>query len=424
MPRLASMLFAAAVAAAACGRPVRSLSPLTPDEPGPRRDAVATPAPVGTAVANADLLASLALTGADWEQRLAEIPVERARAVAIAFLREGRLACRSVVTEEVECGDGAESFAPVAADATLADPCLRRHVAVWALATLEATDVAAIADTLATLVVLPQPEQELMDELVALIPPGDDPLRLRLISAAADGGRADVADALLAGLTPAGAAHALVALGREAAIAHLGDRGQTGTLAAALDGGLSRAAALDALDRLEAADLDEPVVAAAVRATAVSDDCEVAARAAVLLDDAGDDQYLPSRAPLTTEADATRALCVASHVSAAEAMAVLRPLIAGDGLELVAIQRRYDVDSAEVDPDLDGDGDPQTSTSRERLGLADLVSDIVDWLPTSCGDGVCHGPAGTVTLSFGRGTGRALQLDAVAVERFDEGCGC
>lgn len=316
-----ALVIAPIVGLAACAAPAK---------PRPAVRAEAIPAPI-RAPGNGELLEALGTTGANWEEALTRVPPDRARAVAVTFLRQGDFACRAIVSEEEACGDAIESFAPVAAGATLADPCLRRLVAGWALAQLEATEAAAVADALAAIVALPHPERELADAVVALVPPGDDRLRLRLIEVAADAGREDTADALLAGLTPGGAAHALVELGREGALLYLGADAPAGAIAAALHHGLSPSAARDALDLLDVADLATPAVLAAVIDQANGEDCAVAARAAVLLDAAGDAQYLPSRAALTDAAAATRALCVATHVSEAESLEVLRSLVSVDG---------------------------------------------------------------------------------------------
>jgi hypothetical protein len=373
-----------------------------------------------------DLLASLAITGASWESALAQVPPEQARRVAIDFLRAGELSCRQVLVEETGCAGTEESFAPVGAEATLDDPCLRRHVARWALARLEATDAPAVADALAAIVALPQPERALTDEVVALLPPGEDAVRLRLIAAAAAAGREDVADALLPGLTPFGAAHALIELRREAALAHLGDHPQPSTLAAALDGGVSAATARELLERLDPPDLELPAVADVVRRHATGDDCALAATAARLFDDAGDPQYLPSHAPLTSEAAATRALCVAGQVSPAEALAVLRSLVSRDGLDLIAVERDLWDDGGDPDPDLDGDGDPRTSATRTHVAPGALDGDaLVEWLPATCDGGTCAAAGGDlVTFGFSRTPRGGLALDEITVERAEHTCGC
>lgn len=417
-----TVLLAAATAASCAGGARRS--------PAPRNAPVATPphaAPAATPTTlpdAAELLASLAITGASWETALAEVPAGRARAVAIELLREGRLECGNLVEEYLGCGSVEQSFAPVPAGATLDDPCLRRHVAGWALSRLEATDVPAVADALAAIVALPRPEQELIDQVIALMPTGEDELRLRLIAAAAAAGRTDVADALVPGLSPAGAAHALVELGRESAVAHLGATPRVGTLAAALERGVSPPTAHLILDRLTPDDLAEPAVAAAVRNVVTGGECEVAAAAALLFDAAGDPQYLPSRTALPDELAATRALCVARHVSALEARAVLETLVSRDGLDLVTVERRYWFDG-EPDPDLDGDSDPHTRTTRAHVTRADLDADtLLDWLPASCEGHSCVGHTGAVTMSFTRTPRGGLAIEEISVEHVEEGCGC
>ncbi len=400
--------------AAACAAPAK---------PRPAAHAAEIPAPI-RAPGNGELLEALGPTGADWEEVLARVPPDRARAVAVTFLRQGGFACRAIVAEEIGCGDAIEAFAPVAPGATLADPCLRRLVAGWALARLEATEAGAVADALAAIVALPHPEQALIEAAVALVPPRDDRLRLRLIEAALGGGREDAADLLLPGLSPGAAAHALVELGREGALAHLGDVTPAGALAAALERGLSQQAALDALDRLETKHLADARVLAAVIGQAASTDCAVAARAALLLDAAGDAQHLPSRAALTDAAAATRALCVSTHISDDESRAVLRALVSADGFDLVDVDHTYMLEPELPDPDLDGDHDPYTRATRRHVGPQALDDEVLASLPTACVDGHCYGPTGTVTLSFGDGAGRALALDEVRIERAENGCGC
>jgi hypothetical protein len=423
MQRFAVVLLVAAVGCGARAPRTASTSPASPASPA---TAPASPTSRRTP-GNGELLAALAPTGATWEQAVARVPPDRARAVAITFLRDGNFACRALVDEEIGCGDTTQVFAPVEPSATLADPCLRRLVAGWALSQLEATDIPAVDDALAAIVALPFPEQQLADAVVTLVPPGDDRLRLRLVEAALAGKRDDVADALLPGLTPAGIAQALVELHRESALALLGpdDPTPSGAIAAALDDGLSPAAALDALDHLEVAHLADAGVRAAVIRQATSADCPVAARAALLLDAGGDPQYLPSRMALTDEATATRALCVAANVSPAEARSILHSLVSADGLDLVDVDHTY-MNGPEIpDPDLDEDHDPYTHTTRAHVDASALDHDgTVDWLPTICDGAQCEGPTGTVTFAFGPGAGHALALEEIRVERADSGCGC
>lgn len=385
---------------------------------------------VSQPAAQADLLGLLGATGATWEAAVAAVPPRLARSVAIAFLRDGDLACtRTTGDPDDHCGGPAFEFAPVDAAAALDDPCLRRLVARWALTRLEATDVPAVADALAAIVALPRPEQALADEVVALVPPGDDDLRLRLIAAAAGADRGDVADALLAGLTPAGAARALVELRRDRALEHLGAHPPRDVLVAALGAGLTRETELSILAVLAPSDLSDPEAATAVRAAAGSPDCELAAAAAILFDDSGDDQYLPRRMPLTSPAAATRALCVARHVSALEAQAVLEPLVARDGFELVVVERDvWGTNRDHADPDLDGDGDPDTTATRDRVTRAELAADtLIEWLPTQCDDvgARCTSAGAEVQLTFDRTPSGGLYLEELRMVRDnDSGCGC
>ncbi|MBZ0233963.1 MAG: hypothetical protein K8M05_16665, partial [Deltaproteobacteria bacterium] len=192
----------------------------------------------------------------------------------------------------------------------------------------------------------------------------------------------------------------------------------------ALERGLSPPAALEALDQLVVEDLAEPAVATAVIGQAASEDCAVAARAAVLLDAAGDAHHLPRHAALTDAAAATRALCVSTHISADESREILRSLVSADGFELVDVDHTYMLGPELPDPDLDGDHDPYTRTTRRHIARAGVDDEVLGALPAACAGGHCYGPTGTVTLTFGHGAGHALALDEIRVERAESGCGC
>ena len=421
-PVLAAVLLAAATAVTGCGRA---------GAPGAAVP-VALPAPVAVAPQPAtqtdeDALAALAAlepTGADWEEKLAALPEASRRPIAVALLREGDFACKAVVEEEYGCGIDERSFEPLDPEATLEEPCLRRQLALWAVGQLEPVDVPAVADELEALVRLPEPETELARSAFDVLPARADELRLQLIAAAADVGRDSLADEQVAKLSPAAAARALVDLGREVALDHLGPRPSIGVLTAALARGLSPSRALEVLDRLGPAALDDAEVARTVRAVAADAACEVSARAIELLVAVGDPEALPSTGPLADDAAATRALCVASHLGAAELGAVVARLAGGD-VELVSVERDWD-GGGDDDPDPDGDGDPYTTTTRDTLAAAAVTAGaLAAWIPTSCDDGVCRVDGKVVTLGFGARADGTPTLDTVTVEDTEwEGCGC
>jgi hypothetical protein len=76
----------------------------------------------------------LGVSGKNWEEAvgsIADVPQLR-RMMARALLAKGELECKKIV-DEGQCGEEDFEWGPLADDATLDDPCLRRRVAVWAL---------------------------------------------------------------------------------------------------------------------------------------------------------------------------------------------------------------------------------------------------------------------------------------------------
>jgi hypothetical protein len=149
---------------------------------------------------DADALAlwtQIAPTGSDWEEKMYEVPVgPTAKALAIALLRQGNFTC--VHRVPAACGKTMAEVAPPDASATLADSCLRRRLALWALGQLEPADVAANRDILAGLVTIPPPEAELVEGFLQTdIDNPDQTARLELIARAWNAGQRDIAGAML-----------------------------------------------------------------------------------------------------------------------------------------------------------------------------------------------------------------------------------
>jgi hypothetical protein len=192
---------------AGCGgqAPVAPPAPrATPPDAAPVTRAVPDAAPAWAVpadhVAALTLWATIAPTGADWVVQLDEVPdepPELREALAAALLREGGFACPprlldgcTVLTE----------IPPPAPDATLADPCLRRLLALWSLDQLaEETLEEELAADLLAIAALPPPETALPTELLHRIDRPD--LKLQLLGVVETAGNEEIADTNLSGLS-------------------------------------------------------------------------------------------------------------------------------------------------------------------------------------------------------------------------------
>lgn len=228
MMRLAWIWIAAA---AACGSPQIAPAPPAPPiaagsaerphRPDPELDPVPPPKLLSIDWAtvaigsDADALAlwqRIAPTGADWQSKLFEVPGGPiAKALAIALLRAGNVACvRNVPT--TTCGPIHDVAQPDDA-ATLADPCLRRQLALWSLDQLDDADLWALPDVARALATLPPPESELVERVMQKAE--DDPDQdghLALIAYATRAGQGEIAGAHLGSLDEA---HLITAVERD-----------------------------------------------------------------------------------------------------------------------------------------------------------------------------------------------------------------
>src|SRR5262245_16955541 len=151
------------------GQPAR---PLDPDlhRPPPRRlldiewDKIAL---TDDAAALA-LWRRIAPTGADWEDKLQEIPAAAARPLAIAVLHGGNFTCAQPPTGA--CAAPLYDVAPPADTAGFDDPCLRRLLALWAIDRLDDRDLPAIKPALLAIAAIPPPESQLVAAAIHAIP--------------------------------------------------------------------------------------------------------------------------------------------------------------------------------------------------------------------------------------------------------------
>src|SRR5262249_51708031 len=128
----------------------------------------------------------IAPTGADYEAKLAAIPRGRARrALAQSLLNAGRFDCKEI-DEEEECGETFKSFKDLDGKAGIDDPCLRRHLAHWALVEggLAEEDVRQIKPALLDLLDMPEPETDLPNDVMKLVDGMSPALRLEFLAKA------------------------------------------------------------------------------------------------------------------------------------------------------------------------------------------------------------------------------------------------
>lgn len=357
--------------------PVAVVTPSAPDpdlhRPAPRRllDIDWTKVALTDDAAALAVWRRIAPTGADWDDKLQEIPPPAARPLAIALLRGGGFGCARPPTGP--CARPAHEVERPADTAGFDDPCLRRLLALWSLERVDHGDLPAIRPALLAIAALPPPESQLLDAAIAAIPADDHDARLELLAVAARAGQHDIVDAAVDELDTAhlllaarvhhiaGAFDALAAADHRAVfVAAINDEGlATRSRTAAI-------AELIEVDGTLAADLRAALVAA-VR----SKDCTVAATAARVLAQHGDARFAPSRPRTRDVGRLMRAMCVlASYetLQRSDEDSLLASYVPARGLERIAIT--YDPLS-EVDSD--GDGDPHTTHTAELVARDDAV---------------------------------------------------
>lgn len=309
--------------------------PDPPDEPAPRPLLTIDWSKVSLQ-SDADALElwqRIAPTGADWALRLGELPADDdlQRRLALALLRSGNFACRP------QPGCPAELVLEASDDATLADPCLRRELALWALGRLDDSDALAIERELISLASLPPPEEELVREAFDLVPVGADQLLMQMIEAARVAGQGEVADESLSWLPPPLLLKVATQLHSDGAVRALDPTEARGAFVAAItDGKLKPATSIAAMDELLSAD-DRPRkdLRAAMLAALKDPRCEVAAAAARNLVNGGEPRFAP-RPALASVPAALRALCVMAFYVQEDigADAALRRYVSRRGLQV------------------------------------------------------------------------------------------
>jgi len=262
--------------------------------------------------------------------------------------------------------------------ASMADPCLRRLLALWSIAALEPEDVPAVIDSLRAIAAIPPPESQLVAAAIQAIPDSDQARRLELVAIAHKAGQRDLANGMLG---PLDEAHLIEAVTRhhiDGALEVLSAQGHRavylrGVTDEALPAKVRTSAIADLLGTQDgtAKDLRTALVTAVK-----SKDCEVAAAAAHALAGIGDKRFIPKR-PRTQKPDAMmRGLCVLAsyeRLQSNDEPSLLVGYVPAKGLERVQVA--FDA-LAEIDTD--GDGDPRTERTTDLVPRADLVVPEID----------------------------------------------
>jgi hypothetical protein len=323
---------------------------------------------------DADALAlwrRIAPAGADWDDKLEEIPAALARPLAIAVLRGGNFTCAKPPAGD--CAKPRYDIDPPADAAGFDDPCLRRLLALWAIAQLEDEDVPQVKAGLFAIAQLPPPESQLVAAAIHAIPEADHDARLAILANAWRAGQHDVVDSAIGSLDEAHLVEAARQHHIAGALEVLSAADHRAVYLAALtDESLATRARTSAIGELVALDGKlAPDLQAALVAASRSKDCQVAAAAARALDQHGDHRFVPTRPRTASTAAMMRALCVLASYEAlqqTDETSLLSSYLPARGLERVTIT--YDPLS---DTDSDGDGDPQTTHTAELVARGDAV---------------------------------------------------
>lgn len=419
--------------AAACGGPPvpaprqATPEPATPVEPvRSEEDPFADQDPLGidwSAVgyaSDAEALAiweRLGLDGSNFEERLSYVPEQPPalrEAMAKAILREGNFVCPATATA-MSCETDYLEFPELGARHQLADPCLRRELALWALGELDDDTLnSELAADLIALAGLPPPEDEI--NRAAFHRTFDPQLRMQMLDAAERAGNEQLADEMLGELGQADLEEAALKHHIDGAVYVLGVEGSLSMYLAALGDTRLRAATRGHVatelggyaSMIDPNDPNLPAIIGALEKAQRTAECNVAAAASYALEIVTDRPYKPSLGKNAKDDAYARALCIVLHRQGnAEEIAQLV------GKDVVIEERFRDdqrvlqlwveyPDEADAnrdgapdvpEADADGDGDPATWVEVQRVPRAELAEldvwqDLGRALPT-CTAGEC-----------------------------------
>jgi len=359
----------------------------------------------------------LAPTGADYDKKLASIPPDPSvrRPMALALLAGGNFTCAETVSYE-ECGEDRMDWKDFDLKSTFDNPCLRRRLALWALAELDPGDLPKVADTLRAMLEMDEPEAELQPAALAAFERGPEPLRLTAYKIAV---AKDMEDKIqVAGLSEQGMAMAARELGIDSAALALDPSRQLEVLAQVLndDRQLSdetRGTILATLSEVRGA-----IVTRALEKLAAGGlNCDLAMSAALALEERGDGSFLPRRWLNEDEDAARRALCMSMHDSdEGRARTLLASFVGKQGVRVTKVSKS---EWAEVERRM-SDAGPEPDAGAETVTSLDEIEELLgEAIEADNSDPEWH----KREVSFTRADDGGLRLDAFDFYDFN-GCGC
>jgi hypothetical protein len=357
------------------------------------------------------LWARIAPTGADWEEKLDEVPDRVERLLALALLEGDNFTCTPPPPKQ-DCAPRVFDVKEPSHKAGFGDPCLRRLLALWAIDKIDDSDLPRLHDHLAKIVAIPLPESELVATVLIAIPENDPAYRLDLLATAWKAGQTEVVNGAVGKLDEPHIIEAATKYHIDGALDILSAEGHRAVyLGAVTDEQLGTRARTRAMQDLAAIDptLPSDVKTALVKAT-TSKDCAIAATAARLLQQAGDKRFVPTKRG-TTPDKLMRSLCVLASYEQQQGNdepTLLATYVAKTGLERVTIT--YDPLGED---DSDGDGDPHTVREvtlvpRDQLALPEL-DDLIRAFK-SCAGTTCKSDDREFRFVFKNGLLQRLEL--------------
>lgn len=380
---------------------------------------------------DADALAlwkRIAPTGEDWEAKLDEVPADGpvASALALALLHGGNFTCVAPVPTPVRDCHGlpvtALDIDPPAPGATFDDPCLRRMLAMWAIGSLDESDLPAARTALRAIAKIPPPESQLVATALDVDPETDHAARLELRAIAFAAGHRELVNGKVSGLDDGSLALAVTKHHIDGALDLLAAETHRAVFEAAVaDELLHPMARVQAMIELVTATAsDGGKLPAEVRRSLVSatrsKDCGVAAAAARILVGRGEKKFAPSRPHTKLVAPMMRAMCVLAsyeQLQQADEASYLLGYVPLKGLEQVLVT---------FDPynevDADGDGDPHTVRTTTTVPRSEVVlPEIEDMVRAlgNCTGATCTSRDREFTFGWKAGPGGELLLSRLQV---------
>ncbi len=362
----------------------------------------------------------IAPTGADWSDRLDEIPDNSplASKLAVALLHAGNFQCTPSAAA-AGCPPPIDVPEP-APNANLDDPCLRRLLAMWSIDQLEDADLPQVLDALRAIVALTPPESQLVAVAIKAIPGTDQDGKLDLLGRAFAAGHRELVNTMLGDFDEPKLIEAAQKHHIDGALEVLSAEAHRATyLGAITDEKMHPSGREQAIVELVTSEdkLSPQARTALVKATK-SPDCGVAATAARFLVQAGERKYGPAK-PRSAKPDVMmRSICVLASFEAlqrADEASYLLGYVPKKGLEVVTVA--YDPYN---DTDDDGDGDIHTThianlVPRDEVVLPE-IEDMIRAL-RHCTGTVCRSDDREFRFTFKGSGAEALLTRLEVVER-------